>query len=95
MILYVDNKDCNEVKKVDDIDLQFLASQIKKLIMFVEKNITLTDKEKIVVSQLDEISKRILYRQYDTLLNDPRIVNYDVVDDDRYDEYLLDEQLPF
>lgn len=95
MILYSDNTDANTIKKIDDSDLQFLASQLNKLMNFVSKNITLSDNEKITVAQLEEISKRMLYRQYDTLINDVSIINYDG-DIDRYDDYHLDDaDFPF
>lgn len=102
MIVYSDDPSKYKEVKILESDLHYMAIQLKQYVDFVRKNVRLSPDEKVSLEQLDEIAKRLLYRQYDTLIRDTSIIEYDIQNDYNHDNYhngyqlqLVIEQQPF
>ncbi len=102
MIVYSDDPSKYKKEKILESDLRYLATQLKQYVDFVRKNVKLSPDEKVSLEQLDEIAKRLLYRQYDTLIRDTSIIEYDIQNDYNHVNYhngyqlqLAIDQLPF
>lgn len=102
MLVYSDDPSRYKVEKILESDLHYMAIQLKQYVDFVRKNVKLSADEKVAIEQLDEIAKRLLYRQYNTLIRDTNIIEYDIQNDYNHDNYhatyqlqLAIEQQPF
>ena len=93
MIVYSDDPSKYKEVKILESDLRYLATQLKQYVDFVRKNVRLSHDEKVSLEQLDEIAKRLLYRQYDTLIRDTSIIEYDIQNDYNHDNYHSGYQL--